>query len=633
MVRTQKYVLILLLMVCFLPVRQVFAMQEPISDVRIVIDVSGSMKKNDPNNLRSPALKMIVGLLPEGEKSGVWTFAKYVNMLVPHREVNDAWRMEAEKQSDKIHSHGLFTDIEQALAKATANQKGTDPTQHRSVILLSDGLVDLSTNEEQSKASRQRILDTLVPRLKKADVTVHTIALAETSDHALLRNIALATDGWYEQVDSAEQLQRVFLHMFEKATQRDTVPLSDNNFKIDDSISEMTLLVFRSEDSKPTELLLPDQTRISQQQVLDNVRWHNEAGYDLITISEPPVGAWIIDAELDPDNRVMVITDLKLVTTDLPNNILIGETFDIEASLTDHDDIITRLEFLDLVDAQLKEESEIADLIERSLNENRRGGIYRSNVGETFQAGRNDVVITIISDTFERQRRQSINVVETPFVINTEQLMDEFTRTHRITLRPDDSLIKTDVISIAAMLTAEDGSEWSYEVLKSDDKEWQLTLADLEPQQNYSVALQIRSETLKGRSLFLQPELIVLHDDIPVPVEELEPPMEMDLTDDEMKQMDEQKSIEEQIIDEMDEQESVVDPIIDEMSGSDNLLPEIDDALLSPVGESKDLDESGLSSSSKLMLGNGIIVLLVGMGIFFWRRRSAAISINPGDQL
>lgn len=51
-------------------------------DVRILIDVSGSMKKTDPSNLRVPAMKLINGLIPAGAKAGVWTFGRYVNMTV-----------------------------------------------------------------------------------------------------------------------------------------------------------------------------------------------------------------------------------------------------------------------------------------------------------------------------------------------------------------------------------------------------------------------------------------------------------------------------------------------------------------------------------------------------------------------
>ena len=637
MMRFEKFVLILLVLAVTLPIRQVFATtEEPVSDVRILIDVSGSMKQNDPNNLRAPALRLVIGLLPDESKAGVWTFAKYVNMLVPIREVNEAWKIEAERQSNEIHSYGLFTNIEQALNKATASHKFPDPAVRRSVILLSDGLVDVAAGEETSKKSRQRILDNIVPRLKKAGVAVHTIALSSTADHELLRAISIATDGWYEQVDTADELQRVFLHLFEKAAQRDTVPLTDNYFKIDDSVSEMTLLVFRSEGTRATELILPDLSRLKNDELPGNVRWHHEDNYDLITIDQPLTGDWKIDAALDPDNRVMVVTDLKLQTTDLPNNILIGETFDFSASLTDKDEVIVRQDFLRLVDAQMKEENELADAVLTDLNESQQQGLYLTHIGDLFQPGRNDVVVTMISATFERQRRQSINVVETPFDMQVEQLTDEETRTHRLTLKPDIELIKSDNLSIAAMLTAADGSEWSYDVMKNLDGDWQLTLADLQPGEDYSLALQIRGETVKGRSLFLQPTPIILIDrDIPEEAEIELPVMEEEEVEI-APEMEAEAELEE-LIDEMSVEDEQLEPeleVIDEMNGNlEDLLPEPDDELL--VGLEPEMttsqDEAVVTPAIKLAIGNAIILLLLGIGVFVWRRKSAAT--NPGDEL
>lgn len=72
-----------------------------VSDIRVLIDVSGSMKHNDPKNLRVPALQMIVGLMPDHAIAGAWTFGEYVNMVVPHSEVNDSWKLKAQQQSKK----------------------------------------------------------------------------------------------------------------------------------------------------------------------------------------------------------------------------------------------------------------------------------------------------------------------------------------------------------------------------------------------------------------------------------------------------------------------------------------------------------------------------------------------------
>lgn len=646
MVPPLKMIWLLMALALLMPLRHVLAAPTaPVSDIRILIDVSGSMKKNDPNNLRAPALRLLVGLLPNDAMAGTWTFGKYVNMLVPLREVNDAWKLEAELQSKNIHSYGLFTNIEQALTKATANQKGVDPRYRRSVILLSDGLVDVSKDDNINKKSRQRILDVIVPRLKNNNVAVHTIALSDAADHELLRAISLATDGWYEQVDNAEQLQRVFLHLFEKAATRDTVPLVDNQFKIDNSVSEMTLLVFRREGSKLTELSLPNQSRISYKNMPKNVRWHSEGNYDLITIAKPLVGQWQIDADIDPDNRVMVVTDLKLKTTDLPNNILIGETFDFDVSLTDKNKQIVRQDFLKLVDAQLKEESAIAEPIQRSLNTEQKKGLYRTHIGENFKAGRNDVVITMTSASFERQRRQSINVVETPFDITVEQLTDKATRTHRLTLIPDLDLIKTDKLSIAAMLTAEDGSEWSYDVMKVADNEWQLTLADLQVGEKYTVALQVRAQTVKGRPLFLQPSLIALLDEQTVTKTEtsVELSKENTIIPEVENETSEQSVTPETKLVTSEQQQTIVaddlvekvlaERVIDEIAeNADSVLPDLSEKATSSPDAAEKTEQPGLSPASQLAIGNGLIILMIALGLFFWRRKRAS-STNPGEQL
>jgi len=269
------------------------------------------------------------------------------------------------------------------------------------------------------------------------------------------------------------------------------------------------------------------------------------------------------------------------------------------------------------------------------------------------------VVTTITSGTFERQRRQSVNVVEMPFTISTEQLMDEATRTHRVTLKPDASLVDTKKISIAAMLTAEDGSEWSYDVLKSEEDSWQLTLAELEATQQYKINLQIKGETLKGRALFLQPNQIVLLDETKPEMPEI-PDLSEEISDElalleevaEAEEAKEEKpdgmTPEENLLEEVEEL-SPLDEIdeldelspLDEIELTDEFSSDIDELL--PVGDDdfgeldNDLTEgdeapTGEISSSMLMVGNAILLLIVGLDFFMWRRKSVA-SKNPGEQL
>jgi hypothetical protein len=591
--RLTFYLVLPLVLLMLVGTRQVSAAEQPVSDVRVVIDVSGSMKNNDPQNLRAPAMRMLVGLMPEDARSGVWTFAKMVNMLVPWRDVSDDWRQNAIEQSEKIHSYGLFTDIEQAIQKATANQKQADPDYHRSMILLSDGFVDLQAGKSASEASRQRILDKLVARLKKLHITVHTIALSDNADHELLKALAMATDGWYRQANTAQDLQRIFLHLFEQSTDRDSVPLADNQFNIDSSVKQMTVLAFRQPGSAATKLQLPDGTTLEQAQQSDTLRWQHENNFDLITIDNPAEGQWQINAALDPDNRVMVVTDMQLQTSDLPNNVLVGEQFDFEATLTDHGKTITRDDFLALVSGDLQRQN-ADESAQMPLQRKKDKAVFTSTLGAGFEAGRNDVIVTVKSATFERQRRQSINVIAAPISVETTQL-EQQARSHRIEVEADPTLINPESLSIKALLRDQSGSEWPYEMLKTDDNHWRLTLTDLLPDEPYTLSLQLRGATPQGRQVFLLPDPLTLTDAV-APAAEQAP----------------------QVPEVADATVAEEEPQQDEIKVSQQET------------DTENESSEPLSDNMKLLIGNAIILLLLIAGIIWWRRQTAN-SVPAGE--
>ena len=119
-------------------------------DIRIVIDVSGSMKKTDPANLRVAAMKLLNGLIPSGAKAGVWTFGKYVNMTVKWGSVDNNWRKLADIGAEEIHSNAALTNIESALSRSAKGWNKTDPDTRRNLILLTDGQVDISKDQAKN---------------------------------------------------------------------------------------------------------------------------------------------------------------------------------------------------------------------------------------------------------------------------------------------------------------------------------------------------------------------------------------------------------------------------------------------------------------------------------------------------
>ena len=381
------------------------------NDVRVLIDVSGSMKQNDPHKLRAPALRLLVGLLPEGSEAGVWTFGQYVNMQVKHGRVDSHWKDRARAESKKIHSRGLFTNIEEALKRATFGWLKPDVKTRRNLILLTDGRVDISRDAKKNAASRKRILEKLLPRLKKAGARLHSIALSDGVDKDLLKRISAATGGSYIQVENAASLERAFLKLFEKTAPADSLPIKGNRFKVDTSVQDMTVLVFRKENT-PVKLISPQGKSFDDSHHPKNFAWHKEQSYELVTVKKPGAGEWQVKGSKDSDNRVMIVTNLKLNTSELAPSILSGDKLWLKAELLDKGKPITRKSFLNLVSFETELNDDKRYMMQdtgEGADSKKNDGSYSVDLTGKLSEGEQLITIRAKGPTFEREIRYSVD--------------------------------------------------------------------------------------------------------------------------------------------------------------------------------------------------------------------------------
>jgi len=474
----------------------------------VLIDISGSMKHNDPNNLRVPAMRLLIDLLPTGSRAGVWTFGRYVHPIVPVATVTSRWRKRASLAAKEINSRGLFTNIGAALKAATADWREADPSTRRTLILLTDGMVDISKKPGANDAARKRIVDGLLPQLRDAGVTIHTVALSQHADKDLLRQMAQTTDGSFREADSAQQLQRIFLHLFEQSVHRDTLPLKDNRFQVDASVKELTLLAFHASGAPPTRLLAPSGKRFDANNAPANVRWHHEAGYDMVTIEKPEPGRWQLQANSDPDNRVMIVTNLKLQVSDLPNNILSGEHFPLKIRLTEKGQTITRQDFLHLLAFRVTQKSRGKSVREWTLRDNGMGedvtandGVYTLGIGPGLPAGEQTFAIQVDGKTFQRQVLESVNVYDHAFDVSPDPLPPGKGYGFRITVKPKLTWIDPKSLQIGAMVSDPTGTVRQMSAVPTDGGAWAVNLTKLDPKTSYTASLEVTGKTVNGRPI------------------------------------------------------------------------------------------------------------------------------------
>ena len=436
--------------------------QKVATDVRVVVDISGSMKKNDPENLRIPAVQLFSQLLPPDSQSGVWTFGQYVNMLVPLAPVTAEWKKEAVRTSEQINSAGLYTNIGGAIERATFGWDKPDETVKRSLILLTDGMVDISRDADVNTEARRKLLEETLHQLKEAGVIIHTIALSGDADQELLSEMAASTDGWYQKVLYAEQLQKVFLKIFGQATERDSVPLVDNVFIVDDQITEFTLLVFKSANANQTVLHQPDGTSINSNEDSAEVSWFESEGYDVITVSGPQVGKWRVEAEVDPDNQVLVVSNIKVKSSEIPNNLLANERINYQMHLNQNNERITEADFLDLIHMELEATSSAGSQVHDLLDDGNApdtdadDGIYSVSYTAPAEEGIVELTTMVESPTFQRLRQTAIRVFAKPVTIS-HQLDEDIQGFHTVLIQPIESIIKPELMVINAQVTLPDG--------------------------------------------------------------------------------------------------------------------------------------------------------------------------------
>lgn len=397
--------LLLFTLLCFWP--GAMAAVSP-ADVRLVIDVSGSMKSTDPQNLRVPALELVVKLLPDGSRAGIWVFADDIEPLVPLARVDDDWRQRALAQAGQVDSAGQLTDMGEALEEVVLADD--NPAQ---VIFLTDGKVDIGTNARHNSRERTRILETLLPAIEATGSRLHTIALSADADAELMAMLSRATDGLHSVVDAADELMPVFLQILDQSVPAVRLPLEDNRFRVDDSVDEFTALVFHQAGSTPTRLVPPEGEAVTVNSHGEAVKWYAADSYDLVTVTDPATGYWRIDGADSARNRVTVVSDLQLVVEPLPGNLVAGEALILQFYFLADGERLTDTRFLQLLEADILIEQDGSPArweVSLDAEPMTADGTFTQPLPALRERGQYQLTLRVDGKSFEREYRHWLQV-------------------------------------------------------------------------------------------------------------------------------------------------------------------------------------------------------------------------------
>ncbi len=112
------------------------------------------------------------------------------------------------------------------------------------------------------------------------------------------------------------------------------IPMLDNRFRIDYGVKEITFIIKRKAGTPSVILVRPDGSKLYVGKAKPaDVGWLALPEHDLITLRNPMPGPWQAIGEVDPDNRVRILSDIRLDIAALPMQLYQGEVVKLKSWL------------------------------------------------------------------------------------------------------------------------------------------------------------------------------------------------------------------------------------------------------------------------------------------------------------
>ena len=186
-------------------------------DTVLLIDISGSMVRSDPNHLTLQAAKGLAEELAaeKGSRIAIVPFSDMPGDILPLTELNSEDDVSSvEKWISALTYTNRDTDIGLAMSKAWDILSKDQTGAHQSILLLTDGAIDLPKAEDEESAEKESLTNALVTaeRARKSGCIIETLTLSgsEASDTNLMTYLAERTGGKTHSVASADELPALF---------------------------------------------------------------------------------------------------------------------------------------------------------------------------------------------------------------------------------------------------------------------------------------------------------------------------------------------------------------------------------------------------------------------------------------
>lgn len=269
---------------------------------------------------------------------------------------------------------------------------------------------------------------------------------------------------------AADDMQKTQLNFFNEDNATNQIPYFDNRFRIDAELDEIILIFYRKAGAAPIILVRPDGSKINiNNYSADKIEWFDDLTFDMIKIKKPMPGPWQAIGAILPESKIMVVSDIKLEVSPLPEVVLAGETLKIEARLFNGNRIIEQSGFREVVNLDVdfysannpEDENFNADSVElttfrddgRDLDEYAADGRFTGEFELKLAAGEWQPVYSIKMPMVERKLSQKPLILRPAPVELTADISYEKLGHHFIHLTINPTFVKPQSMVFQGKIT------------------------------------------------------------------------------------------------------------------------------------------------------------------------------------
>lgn len=302
------------------------------------------------------------------------------------------------------------------------------------------------------------------------------------------------------------------------------IPLLDNRFRIDFAVDEITLLFFRKKGAPSIILVRPDGSKIYARTARDHaIEWHDDKTFDLIKMKNPMPGPWQAIGQIQPDSKIMVLTDIELKVDPLPTDLMVGESIKVTATLANGGKPINARDFRDvlaldmlLISTQKAEFDNFTDTVKelgaykddgQKYDEKPRDAVFTAGLQLDFAAGEWIPKYMVKTPLYTRELlHDPIIILRTPLTHKVEQAPTDDDK-HQLIYQITDGPIDAKSLSLQGRIRFPTNEVQSFTLAEQDSNERRLQIANTGTG-TYRVEQQLFGKTKAGRDFVLNlPEI------------------------------------------------------------------------------------------------------------------------------